>query len=164
MITELKPNQVFVYGCNSSMFQGAGAAGFAFSGTVKNDWRTCPLKQSAIKNPFGINKSGRENRVGRWNVWGFNDCLFQKGYLGSSYGIITVERPGGPKIPLLNIRWQFEVLFNVAKKNPDKEFLMTAVGTGYGGYTHEEINKEWRAAIDSFGHLPSNIVEVGSYV
>lgn len=164
MITELKPNQVFIYGMNRGAFHGAGAAGYAFSGTTANNWRTCPLKQAAINRPNYINtKTGRLNKIGRWNVWGSTDS-YQIGYLGNSYGITTVEKPGGPKVSLKEIRDQFFVLIAFASGCKELEFLMTAVGTGYGGFTHEEVGREWRAAIDKFGCLPSNIVEIGKYV
>lgn len=159
MITELKSNQVFIYGMNRGAFHGAGSAGYAFSGTVENNWRTCPLKQAAIKHPNGINKNtGLPNKMGRWNVWGAKSA-FQEGFMGKSYGIITVEKPGGPRTPLMSIQKQFVKLFEFADKCKDWEFLMTAVGTGYGGFTHEEIDNEWQTAIYCFGFLPNNIVK-----
>jgi hypothetical protein len=80
MITELKKDEVIVFGTNGNGFHGAGDAGYAFSGTTANDWRTCPLKQAAIKHPNKLNeKTNRLNKVGKWNEWGVSRG-FQNGY------------------------------------------------------------------------------------
>jgi hypothetical protein len=74
----LAPYEVFVFGSNDSGFHGAGAAGFAFSGTLANGWRACPKKQAAIKVPLG-----HPDRIGFWAVCGVVEG-FQSGTSGRS--------------------------------------------------------------------------------
>jgi len=61
-ITTLASNEVFVFDSNESGFHGAGAAGFAFSGTCANDWRTC-LKKLARSSQTCVEKGEVNLRV-----------------------------------------------------------------------------------------------------
>lgn len=164
MISELKPNQVFVFGSNRSHFHGAGAASFAFSGTTKNDWRTCPLKQNAIKKPREINpKTGKQNVIGRWNVWGYGGHML--GYLGQSYAIVTCEFPGGPPVKIEELSDQLFALMNYCDIKKDLEFLLTRVGTGYAGFTDKQFDFALNDAIvDYGGKKPENLTLVPKYV
>ena len=162
MITELKPNQVFVYGSNRRNFCGAGAASFAFCGSNKNDWRENPLKQLAIYQPNLINpETGRLNRIGRWNTWGVNYHGLQTGYLGQSYDIITVENPGGARVSHEELEKQFMDLFTFAQNNKNKEFIMTKVGCGYAGFSEVYMNSLVKKLIDKLGK-PDNIIGIDS--
>lgn len=149
-ITTLQPDEVFVFGSNNSGFHGAGAAGFAFSGSAANDWRTSFQKQAAINSPVGY-----PARVGRWAVWGIAEG-FQEGREGQSYAIRTVVHPGSPKIPLPEIEAQFQKLWDFAIGHPKQTFLLTEVGCGLAGYNRAEL----RAIIDNLiciKGIPANI-------
>lgn len=162
MITELKPNQVFIYGSNRRNFHGAGAASFAFCGSNKNDWRENPLKQLAIYQPNLVNpETGRLNKIGRWNIWGVNYHGLQTGYLGQSYDIITVENPGGARVSNEELEKQFENLFDFAKHNPTKEFLMSKVGCGLAGFSELYMGSLVKKLIDKLGK-PDNIIGIDS--
>lgn len=134
IITELLPNQVFVFGSNAEGFHGAGSAGFACRGTALNTWRKDQWFLDAMKSAVGSPK-----RVGKWAVYGVA-CGLQKGREGLSYGIKTIQRPGAKKsTPLSEIRKQVAELYEFAKANPQYEFLVTRLGEGYSGYTQEEM-------------------------
>ena len=149
-ITTLASNEVFVFGSNESGFHGAGAAGFAFSGTCANDWRTCPKKQAAIKAP-----SGHPNRIGLWAIWGVAEG-FQVGTLGRSYAIRTVRRPGGTLVPIPEVENQFFQLWNYAMEHPELVFLLTEVGAGLAGHRREDLRALVDRVIEQKG-LPVNI-------
>ena len=148
-ITTLASNEVFVFGSNESGFHGAGAAGFAFSGTCANDWRTCPKKQAAIKAP-----SGHPNRIGLWAIWGVAEG-FQVGTLGRSYAIRTVRRPG-TLVPIPEVENQFFQLWNYAMEHPELVFLLTEVGAGLAGHRREDLRALVDRVIEQNG-LPVNI-------
>jgi len=163
MITELAENEVFVFGSNRKHFHGAGAAGFAFSGTTKNDWRTCPLKQNAINRPMEKNpKTDMSNIYGRWAVWGRGG--HQKGYLGQSYAIITCEFPGGPRVKIEELEDQLFALLNYCNIRKDLKFLLTAIGTGYAGFTQKEVDLALNNSIVELGGKPENLVITSSYI
>ena len=60
------------------------------------------------------------------------------GLQGQSYAIATLDE-NFEKLPLTAIQAQLYELSEFAKDNPDKEFLLTAIGTGIAGFTLEEI-------------------------
>jgi len=66
-----------------------------------------------------------------------------KGLQGQSYAIITkdLRKPnkGIRSVPLEMIKLQIVELFEFAEKNPDKEIIMTKIGTRNAGYTESEI-------------------------
>ncbi len=72
---------------------------------------------------------------------------------GQCYGIVTLDAVL-KKVSLGYIGLQANRLKEVAKENPDKEFLLTPVGTGIAGFTMDEIDP-------LFENLPDNIVKVG---
>ena len=96
MITELKENQIFVFGSNAHGYHVGGAA--------------C----QAVEN-FGA-------------VMGQS-----KGLQGQSYGIVTLDKHMH-RVPLWYIEEQLEELRDFAIHNPDKEFLLTAIGCGIAGF------------------------------
>jgi hypothetical protein len=149
-ITTLASNEVFVFGSNNSGFHGAGAAGFAFSGTPANDWRACPKKQSAIKA-----LPGHPDRIGFWAVWGVAEG-FQVGTSGRSYAIRTVVRPGGPVVPMAEIEAQFLQLWSLAELHPELTFLLTEVGGGLAGHRRGDLRAMVDRVINHQG-LPRNI-------
>jgi hypothetical protein len=108
---------------------------------------------------------GSKDRVGKWAVYGMA-YGYQHGREGNSYAIMTVLKPGAKRsIDLSDIKVQFEDLFSLASEYPHWEFIMTPVGCGYSGYSNNEMNDCWMAAIEDFGTLPKNIIvpEAGLY-
>ena len=138
MITELKANEVFVFGSNGTGFHGAGAAGFACRGDSRNTWRQDTWFQRAMKS-----LEGSEDRVGKWAVYGVA-LGFQQGREGQSYAIQTVTRPGAKRsVTRREIYYQLVDLWEVIRNEPSKVFLITPLGEGYAGYTHEEMKEVW---------------------
>jgi hypothetical protein len=135
-ITELKDNEIFVFGSNKTGFHGAGAAGFACRGDARNNWRQDEWFIAAINAQIGS-----EKRIGKWAVYGVGRG-FQEGKEGKSYGIDTIKIPGHKRsTPLSDIKKQIEELNNFANNNPQYKFLVTKIGSALAGYTVEEIRQ-----------------------
>lgn len=147
MITELKDNQVFVFGSNEQGFHGAGAAGYAFCGDSANNWRTNPLKQDAVWGRCVI---------GNWCVWGQGRGLM-RGHKGKSYAIATVERPGGKQVSYGELYLQVVAFLKFATANINTEFLVTPIGMGLAGWTRSVIDGLWDEAAREVGGLTDNI-------
>lgn len=98
-ITELKPNQIFVFGSNAASIHGAGAARLALKWGAK------------------IGKTGLQ---------------------GQTYGIDTKDDKI-QTLPLNDIQDNINNFLAFARKNPQLEFLVTAIGTGLAGYSVKEI-------------------------
>ena len=149
-ITQLQPNQVFIFGSNSTGFSGAGSAGLACRGTSQNTWRTDPWFLAAKDSPVGS-----PMRIGKWAVYGVSRG-FQVGREGMSYAIETIRRPGMKRsTPLAEIEQQFYELAAFARSHPEWEFLMTPVGVGLAGYTVEDLRPIWeRVRVQN----PANII------
>lgn len=150
-VTELKPNQVFVFGSNGHGFHGAGSAGYAMLGVSGNQWRTAKVpgtEQVLTAVPNGT--------MGKWAVKGTARGPM-RGRDGMSYAIQTVTRPGAKRsIPLHEIEAQLVELWRYAEHNSKLEFLMTPIGGGYSGYTGPEMTAVFNRVIKAHG-LPSNI-------
>jgi len=112
-ITELKPNEVFVFGSNINGIHGGGAAATAMR------WG------AVMGNGFGIQ--------------------------GQTYAIPTlwfpITNPGMEIIPLHSIKNQVDIFIDYAKKYPEKNFLVTAIGTGIAGIPIEEMALMFENAI-----------------
>lgn len=62
------------------------------------------------------------------------------GRQGNSYAIITKDLDKGERsIPLNVIESQFGEFNKYARQNKSDVFIVTAIGTGLAGYTHNEI-------------------------
>lgn len=118
MITELKENQVFVFGSNMNGAHGGGAA------------RTAHEKFGAV-----------------WGIW--------NGITGQSYAIPTLGKKL-EKLPLSLIQSYLNELTEYAIENPNKEFLLTPIGTGIAGFSFAEINS-------ILPELPPNVIKVGDW-
>lgn len=64
-----------------------------------------------------------------------------KGLQGQSYGIVTLDE-NMRKVSLHYIRLQLVQLAEFAANNPEKEFLLTAIGCGIAGFKVEEMREE----------------------
>ena len=64
-----------------------------------------------------------------------------KGLQGQSYGIVTLDE-NMRKVSLHYIRLQLVQLAEFATANPEKEFLLTAIGCGIAGFKVEEMREE----------------------
>lgn len=131
-ITELKDNEVFIFGSNLSGFHGAGAAGFASFNESGNVWRK-----------YNYDKLANGWR-GRWNIkgvgWGY-----QEGTHGASYAIPTVKRAGEKRsLTLEQIRKHIEVFHSFACGMRHKTFY---VAQGYAinlnGHSTDELRSIW---------------------
>ena len=127
-ITQLEPNQVFVFGSNLSGFHGAGAAGFASFGEFGNVWR----KYDYANKPVGWR--------GRWNIKGQGEG-YQVGTLGASYALPTVTKAGKKRSrTIAEIKRSVEVFYYWARHNPELEFLVAySLKTNLNGYSPDEM-------------------------
>jgi hypothetical protein len=143
---ELKENQVFIFGSNGSGFHGAGGAGLACRGESANTWRLDQWFLKAMKSPVGS-----PDRIGKWAIFGVARG-FQQGREGASYAIQTVTKPGAKRsISLQEIAKQITDLYLFAEKHPELTFLISPIGEGYAGYTHEEMQDVWDKADQTLG-------------
>lgn len=150
MVTELKPNEVFVFGSNSTGFHGAGSAGLACRGDSRNTWRTDSWFLNAMRSPVGSS-----DRIGKWAVYGVSRGL-QTGRCGMSYGIQTIEHPGYKRSTSLNrIQAQLLELSAISAIHSELKFLMTPVGTGLAGWKSEEMKIVWCDVVEK---MPNNVV------
>lgn len=150
MISNLKPNEVFIFGSNSTGFHGAGAAGLACRGDSRNTWRTDQWFLKAMKSAVGS-----PDRIGKWAVYGI-PTGFQVGKEGMSYAIKTIEHPGKKRsTPLKEIQIQLWNMATFARVNSSMIFIMTPIGAGLAGYTNQEMNEVWESA-QKF--MPENVV------
>ena len=150
IIKDLKSNQVFVFGSNMSGFHGAGASGFACRGVTNYNWRGDKWFVDALKSP-----KNSEKRKGKWAVVGVAKG-YQEGREGSSYAIITIKKPGLKRsVSLKFIESQIIELCKFANKNPNKEFLVTKIGSKLAGWTIEEIKLLFLNCKDI---IPNNII------
>ena len=98
---------------------------------------------------FGSNARGfHAGGAARQAVESFGAIMGQaEGLQGQSYGIVTLDGDMR-RVPLSYIEKQLDTLNAFARKNPDKEFLVTAIGCGIAGFKVEDIaticrNIEW---------------------
>lgn len=100
-VSELNPNEVFVFGSNLNGIHGAGAAKLA-------------------RDKFGA-------------VIGVGE-----GLTGSSYALPTIGR-FFEILPISDIKTHVDRLKTIVESNPDKLFLITAVGCGLATYSAKDI-------------------------
>jgi hypothetical protein len=156
-VTELKEDEVFVFGSNDTGFHGAGTAGLAFRGPTDKNWRRDPEVLEAIER---LKKNPNDNKVGRWAIWGIGRGSMM-GWEGNSYAIATVKYVGAKKsITRREIYNQLIILWAKIKTNPDLTYLITPLGEGYAGWTREEMNEVWEFLVKTHG-LPSNVKFIG---
>lgn len=75
-------------------------------------------------------------------MWGIG-----AGMQGQSYAIPTM-----PPLTLKEIEYYVAQFIDYARLTPNKTYLVTAIGTGIAGYTHEQMSEIWNKY-----ELPSNI-------
>ncbi len=156
-VETLQPTDVFVFGSNGTGFHGAGTAGFVMRGDSRNNWREDAGFLAAMKSPVGS-----QLRLGRRAEFGVARG-FQQGNEGCSYAIQTVRKPGARRsITRREIYCQLVELWHWAEANQEYSVLVTAVGTGYAGYTREEMQEVWDYLVKTHG-LPSNVRFVGRH-
>lgn len=146
LITELRPNEVFVFGSNAQGFHGAGAAGLACRGDARNNWREDEWFLKAMRSP-----PGSPDRVGKWAVLGVAEG-YQEGREGKSFSVVTIAYPGQPRsIGRWQIYLQLIELWRFAIDHPWLTFLVTRLGEGNAGYTREEMREVWDYLLQHHG-------------
>jgi len=129
-ITELKPNQIFVFGSNPIGVNGNPTKGTGGAALValQNEWVSQGEKM---------------------------DNTFSKS--GKAYGLTTVTTPGG-KLTLTpaEIISNISQLYQTAKDNPDKEFLIAYAGSASNINNNGYTNKQMAQMFSSL-EIPSNI-------
>lgn len=142
--TELKENQIFVFGSNLQGFHGAGSAGYASFNVWGNRWREFEYD----KRPNGWR--------GKWNIKGVGLGL-QRGTGGVSYALPTVTSPGhGNQLGKNSIIYNISMLYTTADALSDFEFIVSYSGDtkkNLNGYTSVEM-----AEMFSANPIPDNII------
>ena len=110
-ITELKPNQILVFGSNLAGRHGAGLAKLA------------------------MNKFGAKYGVG-------------SGLTGQCYALPTKDHTI-LSLSLFDIEQYVFFFKQLAKVNPDLEFIVTRVGTGLAGYKDYQIAPMFRGSTEN---------------
>ena len=133
-ITELKSDEVFVFGSNYDSktgkggFHGAGSAGYATFNEVGNLWRKYEYDQWA------------DGAKGKWNVKGIGEGP-QVGEIGKSYALPTVVKAGAKRSRTpQEISLSIKKLYEFAKKRPHLKFYIAQdAKMGLNGYTEYEM-------------------------
>ena len=135
-ITDLKDNEVWVFGSNLQGFHGAGSAGWASFGEFGNVWRNYD---------YGNKPDGWK---GLYNVKGCAEGI-QEGVEGKSYAIPTVTRPGAKRsISKKIIKDNIKNFYKFAYDNPQwKFFVAQDAKEGYNGYSVVEMVEMWSVKI-----------------
>lgn len=97
---------------------------------------------------FGSNTEGRHGKGAAKQAmeWGAQYGN-PRGIQGQTYAIITKDlKKGQRSIPLEYIKEQVQEFLTFAAWNPDKEFLVTRIGCGLGGYLDSEIAPMFKGA------------------
>lgn len=143
-ITELKSNQVFVFGANTAGGHGGGTAGLAQRGTTSANYTALPT-----------------GTIGKWAEYGIVDKLMQ-GTEGKSFGLVTKDasitgtnlKIGSKRsVPLSRINQSVDALIAEANNHPELEFLVTKFGTNMAGFTIQEM----KSLLEN-KQLPDNII------
>ena len=140
-ITDLKDDEVWVFGSNTLGFHGAGSAGYASFGVFGNRWREFDY----ANKPDGWK--------GKWNVKGVSEG-FQEGTQGKSYAIINVVRPGLKRsIPKKQLKENISKFYRFTESNPNLKFYVAQdAKEGYNGYSVNEMIQMW-----SVEYPPKNV-------
>lgn len=157
LITELKHNEVFVFGANLDGFHGAGGAGSAF-GVVGNWYESGDFlrsKKELVRKQNGLQYNDQQ-LIGKWCILG--QVGLMKGKEGRSYGIVTTQHTGiQGKVTLDYLKEEIKKLFHCANTNPKLKFLCTNFGLkrpkGLSWFDSSEIRTIWNEA----GNYPPNI-------
>lgn len=104
-------NDVMVFGANKAGFHGQGVAALAYANTIENYKKWNP----------NLAKDVAESKVGDFAIAGKTGLM--EGNKGTGYGLVTVERPGVP-LNYVELGNNIEELYNVARQNPDKRFII----------------------------------------
>lgn len=132
-IESLQPNQVFVFGSNPEGRHGAGAA------------KTAADKFGAVNN-LGRGLQGQSYALVTKNL--------KPGFTESSTGI-TYEKAGERSVSSEQVKANIQELYETAKRNPDKEFMVaySATGKNLNGYSAQEM-----ADMFSSAEIPANMI------
>lgn len=128
LITELKDNEVFVFGSNLEGFHGAGSAGYASFGVPGNRWR---------EFDYGSKPEGWR---GKWNIKGVGEG-FQAGTEGWSYALPTVKRAGEKRSRKPEeIEASIKKFYTFARQWPELTFYVAQEKKmGLNGYSFGEM-------------------------
>lgn len=88
---------------------------------------------------FGSNLAGHHGAGAAKAALAFGACYgVGEGYEGATYAIPTKDKILEVR-SLENIQDSVNLFLKFAEQNPDKIFLLTPIGTGYAGYTADDI-------------------------
>lgn len=106
---------------------------------------------------FGSNLSGKHGKGAAKTAMGWGAIYGQgAGLQGKTYGIPTKAQSVYKTLTITQIKPYVDSFIEFAKSNPDKTFLVTAIGTGLAGYKAKDIAPLFKDAISINNiHLPS---------
>ena len=89
---------------------------------------------------FGSNRQGRHGKGAALTAVREHGAIYGQGegLQGNSYAIPTKRGPWEP-LSLSEIRDHVNAFIQFALEHPELQFEVTAIGTGYAGYTHDQI-------------------------
>jgi hypothetical protein len=89
---------------------------------------------------FGSNTTGRHGKGAALTAKKYWGAIYNQGegLQGSSYAIPT-KNGKLQTLPLTTIKSYINTFLNFAKSHSALDFMMTAIGTGLAGYTHDQI-------------------------
>lgn len=147
-ITELKENEVMVFGANQDGFHGAGMAGYASFGEFGNVWR----KYEYDKKPKGW--KGRWNEKGRVGP--------QIGTEGKSYGLVTIVKAGKKRsLSEENLITNIKKFYEFALSRPHLNFFVAQeCKNGLNGYTYLEMAKFFSGSIPENVYFEENFAKL----
>lgn len=103
---------------------------------------------------FGSNTEGRDGAGAARAALSFGAQYGNpRGLQGKTYAIITKDlRKGNRSVSLSYIESQIKEMYNFARKHREKEFIVTPIGCGLGGFSASEIGP-----LFTKNHPPDNI-------
>jgi len=149
-VVTVGPNEVLVFGSNRGGHHGMGVAGLAFRGNPDGHYNRDPAFIRAQAAPIG-----HPDRTGLYAVYGVGRG-YQQGREGDSYAVETIAalRPR-VRTSLREIYAQLQEMRAFALEHPQRQFLITLIGTGLAGYGEAELELVWNT-LETRGGFPPN--------
>lgn len=89
---------------------------------------------------FGSNLAGRHGRGAAWTARTIHGAVYGvgEGRTGDSYAVPTKDL-NIKTLPIQTIKGHVDKFLKYATNHPEIEFMVTALGTGLAGYSHNDI-------------------------
>lgn len=101
---------------------------------------------------YGSNAAGKHGLGAAKQALKFGAQYGKVGLIGQTYGLNTKDKYLNT-LSLEEINMEIKKFLNVARANPDKQFLVTLIGCGLAGLKPEQIMPFWVSQ-----DIPNNVV------